>query len=227
MRPSRLAPVSLALVGFAAMLLDAGAALAQPPAASAVLFDEPNFHGRSVRVSGAMSDLRRWDFARRAMSAHFDGDWIVCEGPRFTGRCVTVIGDLPDLVPQGLDRRISSLRQADPGQPAPADVTPAAPPPAEADDGYFDRGGASAPSPAPQEALPPAAPPPAAYAGPVDHGVAGHSSVFFIRPQRDGADITGEGRPAADAFCRDQGLGPVLYYDTDGRVLRDVLCRQD
>ena len=219
MRPSR-----LALVGLASALFGTSATLAQPPAASAVLFDAPNFHGRSVRVSGAMSDLRRWDFARRAMSAHFDGDWIVCEGPRFTGRCVTVIGDLADLVPEGLDRRIASLRQADPGQPAPADVGSGAPPPAaEADDGYFDRGGPTTPAAAPQETLPPAA----AYAGPVDHGVAGHSSVFFIRPQRDGADITGEGRPAADAFCRDQGLGPVLYYDTDGHVLRDVLCRRD
>ena len=224
MRPSRLA-LGLTL-GLTGALLGAGAALAQPPAASAVLFDAPNFHGRSVRVSGAMSDLRRWDFARRAMSAHFDGDWIVCEGPRFTGRCVTVIGDLADLVPEGLDRRISSLRQADPGQPAPADAGPGAPPPAESDDGYFDRGSTPAPSAAPAETLPPAAPS-ASYAGPVDHGVAGHSSVFFIRPQRGGADITGEGRSAADGFCRDQGLGPVLYYDTDGHALRDVLCRRD
>jgi len=219
MRPARLALVG----GLAAALICAGEASAQPPVASATLFDAPNFHGRSVRISGGMSDLRRWDFARRAMSAHFDGDWIVCEGPRYTGRCVTLIGDLADLVPQGLDRRISSLRQADPGQPAESDAPPAAaPPPGEADDGYFDRGRAAAPAePAPAQALPPPS------AGPIDHGVAGHSSVFFIRPQREGADITGEGRSAADAFCRDQGLGPVLYYDTDGHVLRDVLCRRD
>jgi hypothetical protein len=219
MRPPRLALVG----GFAAALICAGQAAAQPPVASATLFDAPNFHGHSVRISGGMSDLRRWDFARRAMSGHFDGDWIVCEGPRYTGRCVTLIGDLADLVPQGLDRRIASLRQADPGQPAESDAPPtAAPPPAEADDGYFDRGRASAPAEtAPAQALPPPS------AAPVDHGVAGHSSVFFIRPQREGADITGEGRSAADAFCRDQGLGPVLYYDTDGHVLRDVLCRRD
>jgi hypothetical protein len=222
MRPPRLAVV----VGLAAALICAGPAAAQPPAPSAVLFDAPNFHGHSVRISGGMSDLRRWGFARRAMSGHFDGDWIVCEGPRFTGRCVTLIGDLADLVPQGLDRRISSLRQADPGQPAQNDAPPSAPPPpSDADDGYFDRGRAPAPAEPPETAPAQALPPPSA--APIDHGVAGHSSVFFIRPQRGGADITGEGRSATDSFCRDQGLGPVLYYDTDGHVLRDVLCRRD
>ena len=60
-----------------------------------------------------------------------------------------------------------------------------------------------------------------------DQGVAGHSVIFFIRPQQDGADIPSQGRRTADDFCRDQNLGPALYYDSDARILRDVVCRRD
>jgi hypothetical protein len=51
--------------------------------------------------------------------------------------------------------------------------------------------------------------------------------IFFVRPQRGGQDVPGDGRAAADGFCREQNLGPALYYDIDGRSLRDVLCRRE
>lgn len=70
----------------------------------------------------------------------------------------------------------------------------------------------------------------------------GQNSVFFPRPHIGGVDVSANGVRAADAFCRNQGLGVSLYFDTsrragrslgpDGRfagpgpVLSDVLCRR-
>jgi hypothetical protein len=224
----------LAQAAVAALLLVApGLARAQPaPAAVAVLYDQPNFHGRSVRIVGAMSDLRRWGFAHRAMSGQFDGDWTVCDAPRYGGRCLTLTGTQADLLPLGLDRQIASLRQGESvaeAPPRPIGAAPAAPP-APADDGYFDR----PQRPDRAESLPPPEPAPTPQptrawqggSGP-DEGVPGYASVFFARPREAGVDVPGQSRAAADAFCRDMSLGPTLSFDTDGHILRDVLCRRD
>jgi len=229
-------PTGLAIACLAGLAV-AGGALAQTetdqPAAVAVLYDQPNFHGHGVRIVGGAVDLQRLGFSHRAMSGHFEGDWMVCDGPRYTGRCITVTGTLPYFTTLGLDRQIASLRQGETlseGLRGPGET--AAPPP-PADDGYFDTGHAHAQLPPPEppsQPLPDAAPPsptPWRAADSADPGVAGYGSVFFIRPRRDGEDIPGQGRALADGFCRAQGLGPALYFDTDGRILRDVLCRRD
>jgi hypothetical protein len=225
-RPRSARPVvSRACLAAAVALVQIGAghaARAQPPepGAVAVLYDRPNFHGHSVRIVAGAADLRRLGFARRALSGAFDGDWMVCDGLRFTGRCVTVAGAVADLVPLGLDRRIASLRQGEAvggGDGGSGDASPA-------DDGYYDRGQAGPDNDAAAEQRPP---PPRRQEGPLERGVAGYATVFFIRPQQGGADVPGEGRAAADAFCRAQGFGAAAYYDTDGRILRDVLCRRD
>ena len=207
------------------LALVAGRAHAQPgeSGAIAVLYDQPNFHGHAVRIVGGAADLRRFGFARRALSGHFDGDWMVCDGLRFAGRCVTVTGALTDLTPLGLDRRIASLRQ---GEAVGGDARDAGGGAGEADDGYFDRGGAASDETRRSGAAD--EPPPRGRGeGALERGVAGYATVFFIRPQQSGADVPGEDRAAADAFCRGQGLGAALYYDTDGHILRDVLCRRD
>lgn len=223
MRPSSL----IGLTGLLAAVL-AGAAAAQPagPAPVAVLYDQPNFHGRWVRVAGGEVDLRRLTFAGAAMSGQFEGDWMVCDGPRYAGRCVTVTGAVADLTPLGLDHQIASLRQGDTvGAGVRGGGETAGEP--QADDGYYDRGRVRAqlPPPSPADASPPVD---AAWRAGAsgDPGVAGYGSVFFIRPRRDGEDIPGAGRDLADRFCRDQGLGPALYFDSDGHILRDVLCRR-
>jgi hypothetical protein len=70
----------------------------------------------------------------------------------------------------------------------------------------------------------------------------GQGSVFFPRPHVRGVEVSAVGVRAADVFCREQGLGAALYFDSsrrasrsigpDGRmtgpgpVLGDVLCRQ-
>jgi hypothetical protein len=189
----------------------------------AILFDQPNFQGTSITIVQRSADLEAQGFAGRAMSAHFDGDWTICDAPGYRGRCQTVAGDVTDLGAIGLSRRLTSLRQSVPDTAADASGR-------GGEDEYYDRG--AAPSgkraPAAEEAPPPIRHSPApTTAAIVDQGVAGHSVIFFVRPQRGGADVEGQGRAAADAFCRDQNLGPALYYDTDSATLRDILCRRD
>ncbi len=78
--------------------------------------------------------------------------------------------------------------------------------------------------------------------GPGRDAVEGRSVVFFRRPSINGTDFAAEGQASADAFCRQVGLGPAVYFDDRERgrealsagnrvsrnvpVLRDVLCRR-
>jgi hypothetical protein len=72
-------------------------------------------------------------------------------------------------------------------------------------------------------------------------GVDGTRTVFFVRPSVRGVDVAAGDR-GANAFCRAQGLGPAVWYDSSERareaigpdgelvgrssVLRDLLCRK-
>lgn len=72
-------------------------------------------------------------------------------------------------------------------------------------------------------------------------GVEGSRTVFFARPTVRGIDVAAGDR-GADAFCRAQGLGQAVWYDSGERasqaigpdgdmvgrssVLRDLLCRK-
>ncbi len=72
-------------------------------------------------------------------------------------------------------------------------------------------------------------------------GIEGTRTVFFPRPTIGGLDVAAGDR-GADTFCRRQGLGSAVWYDSserareavapDGRriggstVLRDLLCRR-
>lgn len=72
-------------------------------------------------------------------------------------------------------------------------------------------------------------------------GVEGTSTVFFPRPTVRGLDVAA-GERGANAFCRSQGLGRAVFFDSNARanqaigpegelvgrsdVLRDLLCRK-
>lgn len=151
-------------------------------------------------------------FNDQARSARFEGRWTVCENADFGGRCVDLSGDMPELNSVGLAERISSLR------------------PAGRDGGWGrddDRGR-----------------PGAGWGGggrPGDRGVEGARAVFYAYPTLRGADIAA-GSTSANEFCRRNGHGGAIHYDSSERssravdwngrpigaspVLRDLLCRK-
>lgn len=73
-------------------------------------------------------------------------------------------------------------------------------------------------------------------------GVEGTRNVFFARPTVRGVEVAA-GSNGANSFCRAQGLGGAVYYESSGRAgeaigpdgefvgpsstLRDLLCRKD
>ncbi len=77
--------------------------------------------------------------------------------------------------------------------------------------------------------------------GPDSRGFEGAVSVFFPRPSVGGVDVAA-GERGADTFCRRQGLGPAVWFDSSQRarqaigpdgeligrspVLRDLVCRR-
>ncbi|MEW5686699.1 MAG: beta/gamma crystallin-related protein [Pseudomonadota bacterium] len=83
--------------------------------------------------------------------------------------------------------------------------------------------------------------PPRPGGGAGSRGVEGARTVFFAQPRIDGYDVAAGDR-GADSFCRRQGLGPAVWYDSSERareaigpdgqivgrssVLRDLLCRR-
>jgi hypothetical protein len=74
-----------------------------------VLYDQPDYRGRSVEVDGVSGTLA--GFSNRAGSLRvYGGEWEVCEFPNFRGRCIFVSRDIPDLRRQGLGNELSSAR---------------------------------------------------------------------------------------------------------------------
>ena len=83
--------------------------------------------------------------------------------------------------------------------------------------------------------------PPRPGGGGASRGVEGTRTVFFAQPRVDGYDVAAGDR-GADSFCRRQGLGSAVWYDSSERareaigpdgqivgrssVLRDLLCRR-
>jgi hypothetical protein len=80
-------------------------------APTATLYEQPNFQGRSVVVTGENGNLDGVGFNDRARSARFEGSWTVCADANFRGRCETLSGAVP-YMPPGVTAAASSLRVA-------------------------------------------------------------------------------------------------------------------
>lgn len=179
----------------------------------ATLYEGYNFEGRSVDIYGDEENLSGLRFNDKARSARFQGQWRVCEDAGYGGRCQEVRGDVADLNRIGMAERISSLQAY------------------SSSGGYGGGYGGN-------------------YGGSYGGGrpgggqsrpAEGARSVFFPYPDLDGRDIAA-GDMSANAFCRQQGLGPALYYDSSQRapsavdgqgryvanttIIRDILCRR-
>jgi hypothetical protein len=73
-----------------------------------VLYDRESFRGNSRPVTGPQSSLG--SFGGRVQSVRIlSGRWELCEGTRWSDRCVTINESVPDINRFGL-RRVSSVR---------------------------------------------------------------------------------------------------------------------
>jgi len=217
----------------------AGAALAACAASAApaaTLYEFPNFQGRSITINGADSNLDNDGFNDLAQSGRFDGEWTICSDQDYQGRCRSVSGDVRDLNSIGMGSGLSSLRRGaqfgdnrydDNDRYDGDDRYPGGGGGYGGGGGGYGGGGAGGNW---------------GFPGNYTGGTSGRSAVFFPRPQNQGGDIAAYNRGAADWFCRRQGLGAAIYFDTVTRgrgwqwqgggfapnapVLRDVLCRR-
>ncbi len=74
-------------------------------------FGREGFEGGHVTANTTVDDLTRSGFSGRASSAVVVGQWEVCNGPGFTGRCVILLpGEYPSLRDVGVSEGIASAR---------------------------------------------------------------------------------------------------------------------
>src|SRR5215218_1721501 len=76
---------------------------------TAVLFEYPNFQGRSIVVTRENGNLDGVGFNDRTGSARLEGSWRLCEDKDYRGRCETVTGSIPNLSYRGI-KGLSSLQ---------------------------------------------------------------------------------------------------------------------
>jgi hypothetical protein len=57
-----------------------------------ILYDDFNFSGRTLQLTGPAPDLRAYNFAGRTSSLRVQGNWYVCSGVNYTGECTKVAG---------------------------------------------------------------------------------------------------------------------------------------
>lgn len=74
-------------------------------------FGREGFEGRHVTADRTVDNLGRSGFRERASSAVVVGQWEVCNGPGFTGRCVVLLpGEYPSLRDVGVSDGVASAR---------------------------------------------------------------------------------------------------------------------
>jgi beta/gamma crystallin/CVNH domain-containing protein len=57
-----------------------------------ILYEDFNFSGRTLQLTGPAPDLRYYNFDRRTSSLRVQGSWYVCSGINYTGECTKVAG---------------------------------------------------------------------------------------------------------------------------------------
>ncbi|HEX7776782.1 MAG TPA: beta/gamma crystallin-related protein [Parvibaculum sp.] len=96
----------------AASLVVSFAPIAAKADTGIVLYQDSNFNGRGVGVTGDARDLGRFNDA--ASSVHVNGGrWLLCEHVNFEGRCITIDRDVRDLGQLGFNDKVSSIRRVD------------------------------------------------------------------------------------------------------------------
>lgn len=73
-----------------------------------VIYDRDQYRGGAQTYDGAVDRLGT--VGNRAQSVQISGTWQLCDGPQFTGRCVTVSQNVPNLASYGIRNGIGSAR---------------------------------------------------------------------------------------------------------------------
>ena len=73
-----------------------------------VIYDRDQYRGDPQSYDGAVDRLGT--VGSRAQSVQISGTWQLCDGPQFTGRCVTASQNVPNLSSYGLRNGIASAR---------------------------------------------------------------------------------------------------------------------
>lgn len=167
----------------------------------AVIFEHPNFRGDGLVVDGPIYNLKRSGFNDKVSSIEVRGAWEICVDPDFRGRCVVVDRPEGHLSSIRMNDNITSLRPLN-GKARRAN--------GRRDYGHDGHRGRD-------------------YRGRGDYrahnqGIEGRRTVFFPRPKDAWGDRIPVGRGNANQFCREMGLGQVVYSDRGRRNLTDVLC---
>ncbi len=163
----------------------------------AVIFKHPDFRGSALTVDGPIYNLRNLGFNDTVSSIDVRGAWEVCVDPDFRGRCVIIDGPTSHLSPLRMNDNISSMRPLN-GTPRRINGR------RDREPDYGRRGRGNYQS--------------------HNQGIEGRHTVFFPRPRDAYGDRIPVGRGNAKQFCREMGLGQVVYADRGRRNLTDVLC---
>ena len=99
------------------------AATQAPTATSIIVFDQPNFKGRSLSFDRSVPSLAKVQFNDVIASVQIKGtrDWVLCEHRNFMGKCVRIHAKEKNLKRLKIDGQVSSLY---PVQVQPAPVRP-------------------------------------------------------------------------------------------------------
>jgi hypothetical protein len=76
-----------------------------------VLYDQAGFRGKRLTLIRDWPNLAPRRFDNLASSARVEGEWELCEGPDYTGRCVRVSAATGDLSGLGMSDLVSSARR--------------------------------------------------------------------------------------------------------------------
>ena len=98
------------VVAAVALVLPAGAALAQDAPAQVSIYEQRNYAGTPVVVTGPQADLGRIVQLRSIRVV--GGAWELCEQANFQGRCARFSSSDADV--RGMVRQVRSVRPAAP-----------------------------------------------------------------------------------------------------------------
>src|SRR5688572_11752977 len=81
-----------------------------PTGGSLVLFNQPNYRGQNATYNQVTPNLYGANNRAQSATVSGGGEWQLCQGINFTGRCITLSRSTPNLANFGMRNRVSSVR---------------------------------------------------------------------------------------------------------------------